>query len=58
VRIEDPTAFAAPWSAVVPMTRTNEPLLEFACHEGNYSLPNILKAARAAEKSDGTGQGR
>jgi hypothetical protein len=57
VRIEDPTAFAAPWSAVVPMTRTNEPLLEFACHEGNYSLPNILKAARVAEHSDGTGQG-
>lgn len=53
VRIEDPTAFTAPWSVVVPMTRTNQPLLEFACHEGNYGLPNILKAARAAEQSEG-----
>ena len=58
VRIEDSTAFTAPWSVVVPMTRTSEPLLEFACHEGNYSLPNILKAARAAEQSDGTGRRR
>jgi hypothetical protein len=58
VRIEDSTAFTAPWSAVVPMTRTSELLLEFACHEGNYSLPNILRTARAAEQSDGTGQGR
>jgi hypothetical protein len=58
VRIEDPTAFTAPWSVVVPMTRSTEPLLEFACHEGNYSLTNILKAARAAEQSGGTGQGR
>ena len=51
VRIEDPTAFTAPWSVTVPWVRTNEPLLEFACHEGNYGLPNILKAARAAEQS-------
>jgi hypothetical protein len=58
VRIEDPTAFTAPWSVVVPMTRSTEPLLEFACHEGNYSLTNILKAARAAEQSGRTGQGR
>ena len=54
VRIGDSTAFTAPWSVVVPMTRTSEPRLEFACHEGNYSLPNILKAARAAEQFDGT----
>jgi hypothetical protein len=58
VRIEDPTAYTAPWSVVVPMTRTGEPLLEFACHEGNYSLTNILRTVRAAEQSAGTGQGR
>jgi hypothetical protein len=58
VRIEDSTAFTAPWSVVVPMTLTSEPLLEFACHEGNYSLPGILRGARAAEQSAGTGQGR
>lgn len=49
VRIEDPTAYTAPWSVVVPMTRTREPLLEFACHEGNYSLANILRTVRSAE---------
>jgi hypothetical protein len=58
VRIEDATAYTAPWSVVVPMTRAGEPLLEFACHEGNYSLTNILKTVRAAEQSAGTGQGR
>jgi hypothetical protein len=28
-----------------------EPLLEFACHEGNYGLPNILSSARAGERA-------
>ena len=55
VRIEDPTAYTAPWSVVVPMTRTREPLLEFACHEGNYSLANILRTVRAAEHLEGGG---
>ena len=58
VRIDDPTAYVRPWSVTVPWVRTNEPLLEFACHEGNYSLPNILSAVRDAEQSNGTGQGR
>jgi hypothetical protein len=31
------------------MARTSEPVFEYACHEGNYSLPNILKGARAIE---------
>jgi hypothetical protein len=51
VRIDDPTAFTGPWSVTIPMTRTSERLYEFACHEGNYSLPNILSAARALEKA-------
>ena len=50
--VDDPTAFVGPWSVVIPMTRTNEVMYEFACHEGNYSLPNILRAARASERSD------
>jgi len=58
VRIDDPTAYVRPWSVTVPWVRTNEPLLEFACHEGNYSLPNILSAVRDPEQSNGTGQGR
>jgi hypothetical protein len=51
VRIEDATAFVAPWTIVLPMRRADQPLYEFACHEGNYSLPNILRGARVEEQS-------
>ena len=47
--VNDPTAFTGSWRVVMPLTRTGEPLYEFACHEGNYSLPNILRGARAQE---------
>ena len=57
-KIDDPTAFVKPWSVVVPMVRTDERMYEFACHEGNYSLPNILRAARASEQADGGREGR
>jgi hypothetical protein len=48
--VDDPTAFARPWTAAVPMTRTEGPLFEYACHEGNYGMTNLLKGARAAEQ--------
>ena len=48
--VEDADSFAQPWTAVVPMTRTDGPMFEFACHEGNYGLTNILSAARAEER--------
>jgi hypothetical protein len=36
----------------MPLTRNDrEPVLEFACHEGNYAVPNILSAARAADRN-------
>jgi hypothetical protein len=47
--VHNPTFFATPWTVRLPMTRTDGELYEFACHEGNYSLPNILRAARAEE---------
>jgi hypothetical protein len=50
VTVEDATAFVASWTVVVPMRRVSQPLYEFACHEGNYSLPNILSGARAEER--------
>jgi hypothetical protein len=46
---EDPTTWTAPWTAEIPMRRMTELLYEFACHEGNYGLANILKGARATE---------
>lgn len=44
--VEDPTAYTAPWRAEYSLYRTDQRMFEHACHEGNYSLPNILKAAR------------
>jgi hypothetical protein len=38
------------WTAQVPMRKSKEPIYEYACHEGNYSLHNILAGARAKEK--------
>jgi hypothetical protein len=47
--VDDPQTWVRPWTAQFPMTRTTEPVFEYACHEGNYSLPNILKGARSLE---------
>jgi hypothetical protein len=47
--IEDPTAYSAPWLAEYPLQRTDTRLFPYACHEGNYSLPNILSAQRVAD---------
>ena len=48
--IDDPTTFTRPWSGEVPFTRTNELIYEYACHEGNYALSNILSGERARER--------
>ena len=48
--VVDPTIYTAPWLAEYSLYRTPQPILEFACHEGNYSLPNILAGARRVEQ--------
>jgi hypothetical protein len=48
--VDDPTAYMQPWSAELPLTRTEEPIFEFACHEGNYAMVDILRGARAEER--------
>jgi len=47
--VEDPTWYTRPWSGESHFTLTDEQPLEFACHEGNYSLRFILEAARTLE---------
>ena len=47
--VEDPTTWTRPWSGDYEMTRIDGPIIEYACHEGNYQLPSILKGARVAE---------
>ena len=48
--IEDPTVFVRPWTLELPMQRTEGPLYEVACHEGNYGMFNILSGHRAEER--------
>jgi len=55
--IDNPTAFTRPWKGELTMTRSAEPIYEFACHEGNYSLENMLRGYRATERK-GAGPGR
>jgi hypothetical protein len=51
VTVDDPDAFAQPWTASMPLNRSpNYEIFEYACHEGNYGLPNTLSGARAHEK--------
>ena len=47
--VADPTMFTRPWSVAVPMTKTEGPLFEFACHEGNAGIVGMLSGARAEE---------
>jgi len=49
--VEDPATFTRPWTVSTPMIRTDGPLFEYACHEGNYAMRGILAGARAAEKA-------
>jgi hypothetical protein len=48
--VVDPAIYTAPWLAEYALTPSSQPLYEFACHEGNYSLPNILAGARQKDR--------
>jgi hypothetical protein len=53
VTVDDPTTWTKPWTFAMKLTKkdaTQRPF-EYACHEGNYGLRNILSAARAEEKA-------
>jgi hypothetical protein len=51
--VEDPTTWAKPWTAEIPMTKTQGPVYEWACHEGNTMISTILRGARVAEEEAG-----
>ena len=48
--VDDPLVFTRPWSGEVPFNRLGGLVYEYACHEGNYALSNVLSGARAEEK--------
>ena len=50
--VDDPTAYTRPWTVVMPMKRSPDLLFEDGCHEGNYSLPTMLRAVRLQERSN------
>ena len=47
---DDSDTWDRPWSAEIPFNATAERIYEYACHEGNYSMANVLRGARAEEK--------
>jgi len=53
VTIDDPSTFTKPWTIGVPLKSDNEQteIFEYACHEGNYAMRNILSGARADEQA-------
>ena len=56
VTMEDPETYTGPWTAAFPYDRDDEYVqFEYACHEGNYSVPNALGGARR-EEAEGTGR--
>jgi hypothetical protein len=47
--VDDPESFVKPWTAILPMAKTDDQIYEYACHEGNYAMTGILRGARAGE---------
>jgi hypothetical protein len=47
--VDDPESFTAPWTVRYPFNRTEGPLFEYACHEANHSMENMLRGARINE---------
>jgi hypothetical protein len=47
--VEDPDTWTRPWSGEMSLRRFEGPIYEYACHEGNYGLVNILRGARVAD---------
>ncbi len=51
--VDDPVTFSQPFSAEIPMRKTDSPIIEYACHEGNYAMPNTLAGARVEDAAAG-----
>ncbi|MCH7533273.1 MAG: hypothetical protein IIB36_16170 [Gemmatimonadetes bacterium] len=51
--VDDPTMFTEPWGGEIPINKFHANLYEYACHEGNYALANVLSGARYQERQTG-----
>ena len=54
--IDDPSTYTEPWGGQVPMMALDGQVYEYACHEGNYALSNILSGARFQERMEAENQ--
>src|SRR5262245_42345515 len=52
--VDDPATWTASWTASIPMTRSDEQMYEYACHEANYGLENVLKGGRFRDQAGST----
>ena len=50
VTFDDPTTWTSPWTVMIPLRRSEDPLFEYACHEGNLGMEGILAGYRAEER--------
>ena len=51
VTITDPTTWTRPWTVLIPLRHSSDPIFEYACHEGNYGMEGILSGHRADERA-------
>ena len=54
VTFSDPTTWTRPWTVMIPLRRSEDPLFEYACHEGNLGMEGILAGYRAQERKAAT----
>jgi hypothetical protein len=48
---DDPATWTSSWTAAIPLVKTDDQIYEYACHEGNYGMPNLLNSARAEDRA-------
>ncbi len=54
VTVRNPTLWDRPWTILIPLSGTTEPIFEYACHEGNYGMEGILAGHRVQERDAGS----
>ena len=52
VTIDDPETWTKPWTVMIPLRHSKDPIYEYGCREGNYGMAGILAGARAEDRKD------
>jgi hypothetical protein len=50
--VDDPTMWTRPWTAMIPLRHKDERIFEYACHEGNEAIPDMLRGHRYEERQN------